>query len=120
MCYSKNITMNEQKESTMELVKDVFTLHEFTFTKLKRNGRVAIYEQTLTRTGRRIAYEVVVIRESPERKSIIGGKEITFKHKEVYPTDTQWGKLGWSYVKMEYAEEQFNKLLKEISEGKKF
>ena len=74
----------------------------FTFTQLKREGRVCIYEQ-VPDGGEFKAYEVIIIKYRKERQ--LYGKVLPAQ--EAYPSDSDWGKLAWTFMSLEEAEERF-------------
>jgi len=66
------------------------------FRMLDRCGDVCLFEKS---DGDRKYYEVIVIRKSKGRVSVIGGVEVEFKNKETYPSDEKFGLMGWCYVR---------------------
>jgi hypothetical protein len=108
------------EESIIEIAPIEFTLGEFTFTQVKREGMVAIYKQTLSASGTKIAFETVVLKGQLPKTIQIAGKDVNYAHKEVYPSSAQWGRRGWSYVNLQFAEVQMTKVLLQIEQGMKF
>ena len=78
----------------------------FTFTQLKREGRVCIYEQ-VPDGGEFKAYEVIIIKYRKERQ--LYGKVLPAQ--EAYPSDSDWGTLGWTFMTWDKAEIKFNELV---------
>jgi len=56
-------------------------------------------------------YEVVELKQQKESSSVIAGKEITFKEKEIYPYGESWG--GVCVASMEKAKKEFKDVLKQ-------
>ena len=78
----------------------------WTFTKVKREGRVAIYSKT-TPDISTTYYETVVINVHNGYK--LGG--VQFPPGETYPGDGMFGISGWCYNELEKAEQKFTQLL---------
>ncbi len=70
------------------------------FTQIKREGDKAIYKRGTA------GYEVIKIRSHNGYE--IGGQKI--KPGEMYPTDREWGKYGWTYLTLSAAETKFRQL----------
>jgi len=91
----------------MKKLEKKFSKKGFTYTQVKRVGMKAIYSQVKddieTSTER---YEVVVIK-SHDGYEIAGNK---IPPGEVYPSSTQWGVAGWTYLDLKSAENKFLKL----------
>lgn len=85
-----------------------------TLRQLKRTAKVAIYQLT----GERnliYGYEVITIRVQKERERF--GRILP--EREVYPPDSEFGKLGWSFGRNHKVEafELFNRLVREERDG---
>jgi hypothetical protein len=78
------------------------------FVQLKREGDIALYERR-DDDGYR-CWEVVRVRRSEGGKKVIGGVEVMFEPKEVYPSDEQFGVNGWGYGNREGAEDRYRGL----------
>jgi hypothetical protein len=94
----------------MKLLKKTFSKDGFTFTQIKREGRVCIYEQ-VPDGGEFIAYEVIIIKYKKERQ--INGKVLPAQ--EAYPSDSDWGKLAWTLKTLEKAKERFSEKCQEFN-----
>jgi hypothetical protein len=81
----------------------------FELTQLKRVGDVAVYEQTKGKQPP--AFEVVVIRR--REACVAFGTELPAT--EFYPTNTDWGSMGFTYCSLEEAERKFGELIDERS-----
>jgi hypothetical protein len=80
-----------------------------TFTEIKRNGQIAIFERT--NPGRKWSeYEVVILRDTKEYT--LNGVTIAAKE-DAYPGSQSWGKSGWSFVDLNLAEEKFSQVVSE-------
>lgn len=87
-------------------VKEKFMKDGFTHTLLKRKGDVAIYEQRKTKNT--IRYEVIII----NRHNGYNLGDTYIEPSETYPSTSEWGIRGWTYVDLTNAEEKFKSLLK--------
>jgi hypothetical protein len=67
------------------------------FNLVKREGMVCVYRK-VSEEGL-IYYEVVVLRRENGGNRIMGGVEVYFKPKERYPSDEEFGRYGWCYVR---------------------
>ena len=87
-------------------------LSGYTHELIKREGKIAIYEQrSLDADYSR--YEVIVIQKKKAPKGAKIGESFTgFTHYEKYPSSVEWGKFAWSYIKRENAEKKFNRLIR--------
>ncbi len=74
------------------------------FKLLSREGNVAMYEK---RSDGVVCYEVIRVRFSKGGVSVIGGVEVVFKAKEVYPSDEMFGVNGYCYVDRRMAEARY-------------
>ncbi len=55
-------------------------------------------------------YEVLIIRENLNLKSIINGKEVTFKPYKM-PSNEDFGRYGWHYVTLSKAEDKYASIM---------
>jgi hypothetical protein len=67
----------------------------YDFRMLERSGDVCLFEKS-DEDGK--YYEVIVIRKRKGGKYVIGGKDVEFMPKESYPSDEEFGDMGWCYV----------------------
>lgn len=85
-----------------------FTAKGFLHRQVKREGLVAIYErQHVDLGGKDLHYEVVAIKESPER--VMGG--VTIEARETYPSSEVWGLYGFTCPDSASAHKKFVSLL---------
>ena len=85
-------------------LKTQFTRKGFTHSLVKREGDKAIFCQ---KKGSKIyAYEVIVVRRHDGYT--LAGNYI--EPAETYPSDSEWGLFGFTYTKLEQAEEKFAKI----------
>jgi hypothetical protein len=75
----------------MKLLPDSFPHDGFVFRQLCRQVNLAVYSQE--KDGQRVAYELVVVKQSPEWTAF--GK--TFPAAESYPKAHEWGTHGWTF-----------------------
>ena len=91
----------------MRKLEKEITKKGFIYKQLKRVGNKAIYSQKRDdKDVTRIHYEVIVIK-SHDGYEIAGNK---IPAGEVYPSSTQLGVLGWTFVDLQDAENKFKKL----------
>ncbi len=64
-----------------------------TYRQVLREGNLAIYSQHQTPTSKPGAYEMIIIKS--HNGYTLGGN--TVAPAEMYPSDNQFGKLGWCY-----------------------
>jgi len=96
----------------MEFMKSGFTM-----SCLERQGDVAIYEQRGALPSE-VWWEVVVVKRMEAATVRIGGVEVKYSAREVYPGTSQWGQMAWTYHTLEQAREKFKKILQRLSENK--
>jgi hypothetical protein len=93
----------ESKNGYLVLPEE-FTASGWTFKQLRRENNKAIYIKT---KGNGLeSFEV--IRISKHETYEIAGNSIPAA--ECYPSNEQWGDLGWSYNDIKEANKKFNKL----------
>jgi hypothetical protein len=92
----------------MKPISIEFTHYGRTLRQLKRTANVAIYE-LIGAQGLLYGYEIIRIREQKQRE--VFGK-IREEH-EVYPCDSDFGRMGWSYGRNHQKEafERFNRIV---------
>ena len=93
----------------MKVLEKSFTRKKFQYDQICRNGNLAIYTQPHTESQGQ-TFEVIVIKSHNGYE--IAGTRI--EAAEVYPSDTQWGILGWTYQTLEAAKNK----LKTLEEAK--
>lgn len=85
----------------------------FDFELIERNGNIALYKK-FTAVD---IYEVIIIQEQNEQETTIGGNLVKFEHKERYPSDEDFGTLGWCYNSLERAKNKYDRLIKNRDEN---
>jgi hypothetical protein len=86
---------------------------DWDFIQVKRDGNVAMYERKDRMSGRS-HWEVILVKQDKGGKRVIGGVEVFFKPKEVYPSDNDFGDDGWCYGDREAAESKFCLLVSKV------
>lgn len=76
---------------------------------LLRLDDVAIYERWKD-TSANHHFEVIIIKACKERES----KGIVFKAQELYPSDNQFGDMGWTFPTLEKAQARYDELTKPV------
>ena len=84
----------------MKKIEKLFTSKGFEFKQVMRDGDMAIYEKHAAHS-KCSSYELIYI--TSHNGYEIGGNKIP--PSEVYPSDTQWGTYGWTYVTLKDAKE---------------
>lgn len=79
----------------------------FMYKQIKRTENAAFYSQNIENDEIPVAYEVFQIRQQKESVSNMGGVEIVFKAKELFPSDEQFGLTAWSFLDKTRAEARF-------------
>jgi len=79
-----------------EALRFPFTARGYLHTLLAREGRVCLVER-----GQGAHYEVVILRARPPARCPSG---TLLPAREAYPSTSDWGEYGWSYVQRENAE----------------
>ena len=76
----------------------------YTFEKIKREGDVAIYSQSIS--GKVVAYEVFIV----QKKKAIKVEDHIIQAREAAPPASKWGELGHTCKTLERAETRFEEL----------
>ena len=85
----------------MQPIATDFTEGNYRFTQVERRGDFAIYQQQHRQAPGVIRYEVVKIRVQPEHTWPDGR---TSPEREVYPSSSSWGTLGYTVYRIEEAQ----------------
>jgi len=93
----------------MKILEKSFTRKKFQYDQIYRKNNLAIYTQTHTES-KGLTFEVILIKSHNGYE--IAGTRI--EPSEVYPGDSQWGILGWTYQTLEAAKNK----LKQLEENK--
>ena len=91
-------------ENTIELSKRELGSQNIA-TLIKRTDSVAIYQRGVS------IFEVFKIREQKYSEQVIGGVNVIFEEKELYPSSEQFGNDAYCCSSLESAEKRFNQLL---------
>ena len=94
----------------MQLLPTTYNKNGFTFNQVNREGDVAIYEQIMPETGKRIAYEVFEVLKKPP--VTINGIDIP--ERETCPGNEQWGNHGFTVYDLTSAKEKQAQIAKKI------
>ena len=89
-----------------------FVKNTFAYEQVLRNGQIAIYKQRLNATADKpvrgcLAFEVIRIKQVPEGEMF--GRPI--EAHETGPSNSSWGREGWTYPTLERAKEKFKELV---------
>lgn len=101
-------------ELEMKRLDESFTSKNHRHELVKRTGDIAIYKRwsIATEPNQTPHYEVVKINTSKETETIINGRIVRFESRENYPTENNWGTMGWTYHSFSSAMAKFNVLTK--------
>jgi len=89
----------------MKILEKSFERKKFQYDQIYRKGNLAIYKQKNIEYGS-LTYEAIVIK-SHNGYEIMGNK---IPPSEVYPCDSQWGDLAWTYQTLEEAQNKIKQL----------
>lgn len=93
----------------MKKLENVIHKKGFVYTLVKRQGNVAIYEQQMEAIQNSLKhYEVILVGSH-------NGVKIANNYlppAELYPSSSQWGNSGWTFLEKTKAEEKFTNLVK--------
>ena len=90
-------------------IKTEFNYRQFKYKQIFREKDVAIYsQQEKDENSEFLDYEVIIIKTHNGYK--IGGIEV--EPSEIYPSDSQWGVYGWTYMTEDEARKKAGYLLR--------
>jgi hypothetical protein len=97
----------------MKKLEQYIKKNGFLYKWIDRKGNLCMYAQGYGSESNLdiIAYEVFFVKEQPEGNAKIGGVDIHFENKELFPNDEDFGKIAWSFRKFEWAKKRFSALL---------
>jgi hypothetical protein len=95
----------------MERLPDAYRKNSYDFRLVERVGDVAIYEQREPSNGRLLCYEVFIIQA---QKAALMPSGRTSVVKEVPPSSTTWGELGFSCWTLEAAKVRMAELQQKL------
>jgi hypothetical protein len=95
---------------SMKTIPETFTKSGWHFRQIERRGEWAIFERYSARRNARTHYEVVRIRSHNGFK--IPGTETMAEAAEIYPSDSTWGRDGFTLPTVTEAREKFEQLTK--------
>lgn len=93
----------------MEQLKSQFTVGRRSYSQIKRQGDVALFEISEPK-WKSPGYEVIIVQKNKPRVFPSGKK---YPARESYPPSEQWGKQGWSPDTSEAAEAKFKQVIAE-------
>jgi len=94
LTYSHILGDDLGKNREMRKIPAQFTKKGFEYRLVSRNGDIAIYEQS---SDTQKWYEVVVIKKIKETEFNMDGRLVVSPPREKYPSDNEWGTLGWTF-----------------------
>lgn len=83
-----------------------FSSDPLTYTQIKRNEKVAVYERS--RDGKPYDYETFLIKVKPKGFKIFN--KVLEDDQECYPSCSQFGRIAWSYGNIGMAMHRFHEL----------
>lgn len=95
----------------MKPIPETFTRNGWEHVQLERQGNFAIYQRSKP-AGLKPHFEVVRIAQNPAREQF--GKRI--EAAESYPTETQWGKFGFTFGDEAQARTRLSQLVSKVQE----
>ena len=96
----------------MELLPIELRKNNYDYKQVKRTEKAAMYGQYVTGGELLIAYEVFLIREQKESDTVLGGKDVHYVNKELFPGDENFGINAWSFSSLQRAELCYKGLIK--------
>jgi len=94
----------------MKQLPTTYNKNGFTFNQVFRESDVAIYEQIMPETGKRIAYEVFEV----QKKEAFSLNGYDYPAKEAVPSTTQWGQTAFTVFDLSRAKQRQAELLQRI------
>lgn len=88
-------------------IPDQFTKLKFNFDLVKRDGNVVLFKKS---QGSWVGYEVMIVGVA-KNDVTMGGVITMHKDDEFLPSNSQWGKKGWSYHSLVDATDRFSKCI---------
>lgn len=96
----------------MKTLNETFKREGWEYTLLKCNEFAALY--SMTKTGNYYEYEVWKLRTHKKDNAFTGVKACDIK----LPSTNDWGHYGWSYSRLDLAEQKFAQLTNEMTKTK--
>lgn len=96
----------------MTPLPEQYRKNSYDFKLVERNGDVAIYEQREPLDNRFLCYEVFIVQK---QKASVLPNGMQIHEKEVSPSASQWGTLGYSCWTLDAAKEKAVILSEKIS-----
>lgn len=84
----------------------------FSFNLIKRNSNICLYRKADSESIH-CWYEVIIVRVQKENTFKIGGVDVKFNAKELYPNDELFGLYGWCFSDEQSAFKKFDELVSE-------
>lgn len=95
----------------MEPISTTYRKNNYEFKQVNRTGDVAIYEQREPSNNRLLGYEVFIIQH--QKESILPNG-LKVQAKEVTPSASSWGNLGYTVANLEQAYVKRDVLLEKV------
>lgn len=86
---------------------EIILQNSYKYTRIKKEGRLYIFEQKDPKLGNVVGYEVIRAKISP-RRELFG---VEYPAYEKYPSKNDFGICGWYHKTLPKAKEEFNSLL---------
>lgn len=96
----------------MSVLPEIIHRGRFTYTQIKREGNIAIYEQRQKGSVKScfVRFEVIIISEA-KRKRVLRGRLLSQQGDEEYPAPANWGRRGWTLTTLSAAHQKFDELV---------
>lgn len=98
-------------EYSIQKIKEEFNKSGFNYKMVKRAGDVAIFKQSLI-NGSYSCYEVIAIKLSEPHP--VWNKDCEYDLIECYPSNSEWGKNGFTCMDIGAAEKRLEEILSKI------
>lgn len=84
----------------------------FLFSLIKRNVNICLYRKSDSESDK-CWFEVIIVRIQKENIFKIGGVDVKFNAKELYPNDELFGLYGWCFSDVDSALNKFDELVQQ-------
>ena len=100
----------------MEKLENVIFRNGYKYEKVLDLPLGFVYKQLSIESGSFVSFEVFKRRISPRKTSIIGGVEVEFKEKELFPTNEAFGEWAFTCPTMERVEVRLEQFKREAND----